>query len=100
MSIELHNKFNIIGCSRFLPLHIVRYISVLKFREKLVAVAVVLFQLMALFKFEGILNSGVMIELDLATGLISLVDSASNFNCLSLAITFLCKMSIFLFLLL
>lgn len=88
--------FNITGCSRFSSLHIIRYILVIKSREKLAAAAAVWFELTALFKFAEILNSRVEIRMDLATGLTSLADSASDFDRLSLAVAFLCETSMLL----
>ena len=70
----MHDMFNITGCSRFSSSHIVRHISVVKSREGLAAAAAVWFELTASFKFAGILNSGVGIGMDLATGLTSLAD--------------------------
>lgn len=54
--------------------YIVRYISVVEFREKLVAIVAVWFELIALFKFARILNSRVRIGIDFAISLISLIN--------------------------
>lgn len=66
------------------------------FTKIFVAVAAIWFELIALFKFAKILNYRVEIRIDLITGLNFLANSASNFNCLSLVVTFLYKISIFL----
>ena len=96
----MNDMFNITGCSRFSSLHIVRHISVIKFKERLAAAAAVWFKLMALFNFVGIVNFGVEIGMDLATGLTSLADSASDFDRLSLVVVFLCETFMFFLLLL
>lgn len=70
----MHNMFNIIRYSWFLFWYIVRYISVVEFREKLVAIVAVWFELIALFKFAKILNSRVRIGIDFAISLISLIN--------------------------
>lgn len=93
---KIHNIFIITGYNQFLFLHIVKYISVIKSRKKLVIISIVWFELIALFKFAGILNFEVKIRIDLAINLISLAKSAFDFDCLSLAVAVLCKMSIFL----
>lgn len=55
---------------------------------------------MALFKFAEILNFRVEIRIDLAISLTFLVDLAFDFDCLSLAVTFLCERFMFLLVLL
>lgn len=87
--------FNIIGFSRFLPLHIIRHISVITSRKRLVAVVAIWFKFMALFKFAKILNFKVRIEMDLATSLILSANSIFDFDCLSLIVAFLYKIPIF-----
>lgn len=92
----MYNMFNITKCSRFLFLHIVRHILVLKSKKIFVAIAAVWFKLMTSFKFAGILNSGIRIEINLAIDLTSSADSASDFDYWSLAVAFLYERSMFL----
>lgn len=79
-----------------MTLHIAGHISVVKFKERLITVTVVWFKFIVLFKFAGILNFEVEIKMNLIIGLTFLTNSVSDFDCLSLAIAFLCKMFIFL----
>lgn len=88
--------FKITKCSRFLSLHIIRYILVIKSKEGLVAVTAIWFEFTTLFKFARILNYELGIGIDLTTSLTFLANSASDFNRLSLGVAFLCEMSIFL----
>lgn len=64
-----------------MTLYVVRYISVVKSREGLVAVAAVWFKFTSLFKFAEILNSRAIIGKDLRTCLIYSADTASDFDC-------------------
>lgn len=91
----MHSIFNITRYNRFLSLHIVKQILIVKSREKLVTIVAVKFKLTALFKSAEIYKSRVRIQIDLAMSLISSTDSASDFDCLSLTVAFLCETSIF-----
>lgn len=77
----MHNIFNITIYFRFLSLYVVIYISVIKSRERLVAVIAVWVKFTTLFKFAKILNSKATIGIDLRTCLTYLANTASNFNC-------------------
>lgn len=85
----MQNIFNIIGHRRFLFLHIIRHISVIKCKKGHIAIAAIWFELTTSFKYMGILNSRGEIEIYLAKSLTFSIDSVSDFNCLNIAVALL-----------
>lgn len=61
----MFNIFNIIRPNRFLSLYIIRHISIVKSRKKLVVVAIIWFESIVLSKVVRIFNSRIEIEINL-----------------------------------
>lgn len=66
----MQNMFNITKSSKFLSLHIIIHISIIKFRKKFIAITTIWFGLTALFKVVEIFNFGVKIRINLILYLI------------------------------
>lgn len=91
----MHDIFNTIGSSRFSSLYIVRHISVVTFRKKLVNVIAIWFEPTALSKVAGTFDSEVRIEIDLITSLTFQVNSVSDSDYLILVVASIYETSIF-----
>lgn len=95
-SVKMNNMFSISGSSRFFSLHIAKRISVITYKNGLVAITPIRFGLIALFKVARTFNFEVEIGISLATSLTYKTDLVSDFDHLTLAVGSIFVMSMFL----
>lgn len=87
--------FSIIKFRQFFSLYIIKYISIITSKKKLIVIEIICFKLTTLFKVTKIFTSKIEIKIDWVISLVFQINLVFNFNYLILAVTSICKISIF-----